>query len=146
MAKKNPAPRADQPKAAPQVPNRKPQQPAAKEPFVMTDKWYIIILMAVVFVVNARTIGYEYTYDDAVFTSKGNLIDIRGMGGLASIPELFTHGKNYCFDKSNNGSYRPLLPATFAIEHAIVGGYNPAFSHFVNLVLACILMNMKLNI
>ena len=140
MAKKTPAPRADQSKAAPQVPNRKPQQPAASTPFVMTDKWYIIILMAIIFVVNARTIGYEYTYDDAVFTSKGNLIDLPDIGGLKCIPALFTHGKNYCFDKSNNGSYRPLLPATFAVEHAIMGDFNPAVSHFVNLVLACILM------
>ncbi len=140
MAKKKPILRAEPPKAQPQVPNKKPQQASAPTPFVMNDKWYIIILMAVVFIVNARTIGYEYTYDDAVFTSKGNLIDLPDIGGLKCIPALFTHGKNYCFDKSNNGSYRPLLPATFAVEHAVVGGFNPSVSHFVNLVLACILM------
>ncbi len=140
MAKKKPIQRAEPPKAAPQVPNKTARQPEAKTPMAMTDKWYIIILMAVVFAVNARTIGYEYTYDDAVFTSKGNLIDLPEMGGIHCIPALFTHGKNYCFDKSNNGSYRPLLPATFAVEHAILGDFNPTFSHFVNLVLACLLV------
>jgi len=140
VAKKKPIQRAEQPKAPPQVPNKKPQQPEPKTPMAMTDKWYIIILMAVVFAVNARTIGYEYTYDDAVFTSSGNLIDLPDIGGFKCIPALFTHGKNYCFDKSNNGSYRPLLPATFAVEHGILGGFNPAVSHFVNLILACLLV------
>jgi len=140
VAKKKPVLRSEAPKAPPQVQTKKPQQPAAPTPFVMSDKWYIILLMAVVFIVNARTIGYEYTYDDAVFTSKGNLIDLPDIGGLKCLPGLFTHGKNYCFDKSNNGSYRPLLPATFAVEHAIIGDFSPTVSHFVNLVLACILM------
>jgi len=145
VAKKQQIPKADQPKQQTVQPNKQPQpasKPAAK---VSQYNWYVIILMAVAFAVNARTIGYEYTYDDAVFTSKGNLIDIRGMGGLAAIPELFTHGKNYCFDKSNNGSYRPLLPATFAIEHSVFG-FNPAVSHFINLVLFCVLIMLLYNL
>ena len=139
MAKKQQVPKIDQskPKASPA--NKQPQQAGKPGAKTRTYNWYVIILMVVAFAVNARTIGYEYTYDDAVFTSKGNLIDIRGMGGLAAIPELFTHGKNYCFDKSNNGSYRPLLPTTFAIEHSIFG-FNPAVSHFINLVLFCVLI------
>ena len=68
MAKKKPVLRAEAPKAPPQVPNKKPQQPAPKPSAGMTDKWYIIVLMAVVFIVNARTIGYEYTYDGVHYT------------------------------------------------------------------------------
>ena len=139
MAKKQQIPKTVQSRQQ-VAPAGKQTQPTVKSAGTgRTYNWYVIILMVVAFAVNARTIGYEYTYDDAVFTSKGNLIDIRGMGGLASIPELFTHGKNYCFDKSNNGSYRPLLPATFAVEHSIFG-FNPAVSHFVNLVLLCVLI------
>ena len=138
MAKNKQTPKAEPPK--PKAPVATKPQPAVRQAAKgVTDNWYIIILMAVVFIVNARTVSYDYTYDDAVFTSKGNLIDISSGGGLACIPALFTHGKNYCFDKSNNGSYRPLLPATFAIEHSVFG-FNPMVSHFVNLVLACVLM------
>ena len=139
MAKKQQTSRSDQSRPNVSAANKQPQQaskPAAK---TRTYNWFVITLIAVAFLVNARTIGYEYTYDDAVFTSKGNLIDIRGMGGIAAIPELFTHGKNYCFDKSNNGSYRPLLPTTFAIEHAFFG-FNPMVSHFINLVLFSVLI------
>ena len=131
------------PKPAPQTqkaqPAAKPQPAAKAAPAMTPDKWYIVILMVVAFAVNARTISYEYTYDDAVFTSSGNLIDISSMGGMSCIPALFTHGKNYCFDKSSNGSYRPLLPATFAVEHSIFG-FNPTASHFINLVLFCVLI------
>ncbi len=90
-------------------------------------------------IVNIRTIGYEYTYDDAAFTSSGNLIDIRG--GMKSIPEIMTHAKNYCFDKSNIGSYRPLLPASFAVERQFFG-FNPQVSHTVNLILFALMIIM----
>ena len=141
MAKKQQIPKADQSRTSATAPNKQPQQ--APKPVVKTRtyNWFVIILIAVAFLVNARTIGYEYTYDDAVFTSKGNLIDLPDKGGLACIPALFTHGKNYCFDKSNNGSYRPLLPTTFAIEHTFFG-FNPMVSHFINLVLFGVLITL----
>jgi len=115
--------------------------PRANEskPFVLNDKWAIILLIAIAVIVNIRTIGYEYTYDDAAFTSSGNLIDIRG--GMKSIPEIMTHAKNYCFDKSNIGSYRPLLPASFAVERQFFG-FNPTVSHIVNLILFGLMIMM----
>ncbi len=108
-----------------------PQPPKVKKAAGITDRTLIMILIAVAFVVNIRTISYSYTYDDTVFATEQTLIGIRG---ISAIPALFTHAKNYNYDKSNTGSYRPLLPITFAIEHEIFG-FKPAISHFINLVL-----------
>ena len=121
-----------QPKAKPQPASRPAPRSGQDNSFVFNDKWATILLIAIAIIVNIRTIGYEYTYDDAAFTSSGNLIDIRG--GMKAIPEIMTHAKNYCFDKSNIGSYRPLLPASFAVERQFFG-FNPQVSHTVNLIL-----------
>jgi len=131
MAQKKQPARNDQPRPQPA------SRPAAlknnqSEPFVMTERWALIILICIACIVNIRTLSYEYVYDDAAFASSGNLIDIRG--GIPAIPEIMTHAKNYCFDKSNTGSYRPLLPASFAVERSL-GGFYPGVSHATNLIL-----------
>ena len=117
---------------------------------------YIIILLAIAFIVNANTINYKYAYDDDVFTTENSCIGIKRLG---AIPLLFTHAKNFNLDKSNSGSYRPLLPITFAIEHEIVmfaiehelfglnpndnkTAFIPAFSHTINLILFCVMLFM----
>lgn len=102
----------------------------------VTERTLILILIAIALIVNIRTTTYSYTYDDAVFTTEKSLIGIRGLG---AIPGLFTHAKNYNFDKSNTGSYRPLLPITFAIEHEFFG-FKPSISHFINLVLFALMI------
>lgn len=106
---------------------------AAASVKTITEKTLIYILIAVAVIVNIRTLSYEYVYDDAAYASKNSLIDIRG--GMAAIPELFTHAKNYNFQKLNYGSYRPLLPITFAIERQFVGGFSPFVSHLVNMLM-----------
>jgi protein O-mannosyl-transferase len=118
------------------VTNRNAAKPVQSKPKGTTE-WHLIgILIAIAFIINIRTLTYNYTYDDAVFTTEQSLIGIRGLG---AIPPLFTHAKNYNFDKSNTGSYRPLLPITFAIEHEFFG-FKPAISHFINLVIFGILI------
>lgn len=97
----------------------------------VTDNRLIIILIAIAFIVNIRTVTYSYTYDDTVFATEATLIGLRG---IKAIPALFTHAKNYNYDKSNTGSYRPLLPVTFAIEHEFFG-FQPGISHFINLII-----------
>jgi len=146
MAQKKQTIRPDQPKAKVQPVTRPASRSNESTPFVLNDRWAIILLIAIAIIVNIRTIGYEYTYDDAAFTSAGNLIDIRAKAPrseylLGSIPELMTHAKNYCFDKSNIGSYRPLLPVSFAIER-MFGEFNPTFSHTVNLILFGLMIMM----
>lgn len=112
------------------------------EPKGFSEKWLVIILMVIAFAINARTIDYGYTYDDSVFTTEQTLI---GLKGIAAIPDLFTHGKNYNFDKSNDGSYRPLLPISFCIEHQFFG-FVPGISHGINLVLFSLLIMVLYNL
>ena len=100
------------------------------------DTWYLALLLSVAFVVNAHTLSFEYAYDDVCFTSKNTLIDTKG---IAAIPQLFTHGKNYSFQGINYGSYRPLLPISFAIEKEFFG-FNPFVSHLLNLILFLLLV------
>lgn len=113
-------------------------QPAPKPSSakVISDNWYVVALVAVAFLINAHTLTYDYAYDDVVFTSRNTLIDTKG---IAAIPELFTHGKNYSFQGRNYGSYRPLLPVSFALEKGLFG-FNPAVSHLINLLMFCLLI------
>ena len=136
MAKNKQTAKIAQPTAKRQIESKEPVKPKKQEPSGSPEKWLIIALICIAFLVNARTINYGYTYDDSVFTTEQTLI---GLKGIASIPDLFTHGKNYNFDKSNDGSYRPLLPISFAIEHEFFG-FKPAISHTINLVLFCALI------
>jgi tetratricopeptide (TPR) repeat protein len=136
MAQNKPVNKTNRPQTKAPVVNTRPDKPENAEPKRSSEKWFIIILMAIAFIVNARTINYGYTYDDSVFTTEQTLI---GLKGIEAIPGLFTHGKNYNFDKSNDGSYRPLLPISFCIEHQFFG-FVPAVSHFINLVLFCLLI------
>jgi hypothetical protein len=139
MAKIKPNSKPIPPQAKPPVANKpipKTPKPENNESKISPENWLLIILIAIAFIVNAHTITYNYTYDDAVFTSENSYIGIKGIG---AIPGLFTHAKNYNFDKSNTGSYRPLLPITFAIEHEFFG-FNPVVSHSINLILFCLLI------
>ncbi len=136
MAKNKQNPKTELPKAKEPVLNRpapKNSEPAKKMP---AERMYLIVLIAIAMLVNIRTVTYEYTYDDAAFASENTLLGIKGM---AAIPALMTHGKNYNYDKSNVGSYRPLLPVSFAIEHDIFG-LNPGVSHFLNLLMFAVLI------
>jgi protein O-mannosyl-transferase len=136
MAKNKQNSKITQPPVKPPAANKPAAKPVKTARVENPEKWFIIILIAVAFIINARTIAYNYTYDDAVFTSENSYIGIKG---IEAIPGLFTHAKNYNFDKSNTGQYRPLLPITFAVEHEVFG-FKPAISHFINLVLFCLLI------
>jgi hypothetical protein len=105
--------------------------PAGK---TLADHWYILILVAIAFLVNATTIGYNYTLDDPYFTTGNPLV----MKGISSIPEFFTHAAYYGVFKYHDASYRPLMLISFAIEKQLVGSFNPAVSHFINLLIFCL--------
>lgn len=54
--------------------------------------------------------------------------------GVEGIPDIFSHnyadgGKNF-----NDGLYRPLTPATFALEISILGKHTQSVSHFINVI------------
>src|SRR5579872_4888235 len=93
-----------------------------------------IILIAVVLIINAPTINYNYTFDDPFFTRSNVLV----MKGIASIPEFFTHAAYYGVYKNQDAIYRPLMLTSFALEKQIVGYFNPGISHLINLFLFCL--------
>ncbi len=133
MAKQKPANRASQPQPT-KTPPVSRSSAATSRPVKaegVSERTLIILLIAIAFIINIRTVSYSYTYDDTVFTTEQSYIGIKGLG---AIPGLFTHAKNYNYDKSNTGSWRPLLPITFCIEHEFFG-FKPAVSHFINLLI-----------
>ena len=87
MAKKKIAP-AVSPVSAKAVNEPVKTQPTAgHEPKAFAEHWYIIILLALAFLINAPTISYDYTLDDPFFTKENPLV----REGMASIPEFFQH-------------------------------------------------------
>ncbi|MCW3122456.1 MAG: hypothetical protein JWQ38_1948, partial [Flavipsychrobacter sp.] len=134
MAKNKQTPRSSAPVAAKAAEPKQP--PVVAQPKVKTlpEYWYIIILIAIAFLVNAPTINYSYTLDDPFFTKENPLV----RAGTASIPEFFKHAAYYGVFKNHDASYRPLLLISFAVEKQFVGDFSPQVGHTVNLVLFCL--------
>jgi tetratricopeptide (TPR) repeat protein len=93
------------------------------------------VALVVVLLIYGKTVGYDFTLDDGLFIQNHSSVQ----KGLAGIPEIFSQGSM----EGNNGSkglqpYRPLTLTTFAMDIAISGG-NPAYSHFVNVLLYVLL-------
>lgn len=134
MAKKKIAPAVNPVNAKAVNEPVKTQPTAGHEPKAFAEHWYIIILLALAFLINAPTISYDYTLDDPFFTKENPLV----REGMASIPEFFQHAAYYGVFKNHDASYRPLLLTSFAIEKEVVGEFSPKVGHFVNLVLFCL--------
>ncbi len=118
-----------QPAAAAAMPTPAPkvlQTPTGTMPV----KWLAIILAAIVLLVNAPTIGYEYTLDDPFFTKDNPNVS----RGVAAIKEFFTHAAYYGVFKHHDASYRPLMLTSFALEKDLFG-FNPMTGHLINLLL-----------
>jgi Flp pilus assembly protein TadD len=96
-------------------------------------KWLAIILALIVLVVNAPTLGYDYTLDDPFFTKDNPNVS----RGLAAIKEFFTHAAYYGVFKHHDASYRPLMLTSFALEKDLFG-FNPMTGHLINLLLFAI--------
>jgi tetratricopeptide (TPR) repeat protein len=140
MAKHKQTPKTNQPKAkAPteqkQISNTNPVKTSLPETNTPKDKWFIIILAALAFLINAATISYDYTLDDPYFTKSNPLVK----EGVSSIPAFFTHAAYYGVFKNHDASYRPLLLTSFAIEKQLFG-FDPKVSHVVNLLIFCALI------
>src|SRR4051812_23288712 len=105
MAKHKQNPRTIQPKVKPPVEQKqnaaagpaKAGQPQAGMP---ADKWFMIVLVAIAFLVNAATISYDYTLDDPYFTKSNPLV----REGISSIPSFFTHAAYYGVFKNHDAS------------------------------------------
>ena len=83
-----------------------------------------------------QTVTFEYTQDDAIVIND-NMFTTEGFKG---IPGIFKYDTFYGYFKDpgktklvSGGRYRPLTPAMFAVEYALIGN-KPWLSHFINAV------------
>jgi len=92
----------------------------------MYTAWVIAVFS---FVLYANTIANDYNLDDELVT-KGHPLTSKGISGLINI-----FSSPYFSDASGNVyEYRPVVLATFAIEHQFFGD-SPQVGHFINALL-----------
>lgn len=97
---------------------------------------FLLVLALVVTVIYGNTLFNGYSVDDNLIVD-GN---VQAEAGFESIPEIFS--TNYLTHGDQQGAYRAIPRATFAIEMEIFGR-NPAVSHAINLLLfllTCLLL------
>ncbi|MBS1619271.1 MAG: tetratricopeptide repeat protein [Bacteroidetes bacterium] len=96
-----------------------------------------IVLLSLMLYGNAVNNGYNL--DDELVTRHHRLTS----QGIAAIPEIFT-SSYYQDNMGYSYEYRPIVLATFALEHQIFGE-SPAVSHFINVILyaLCCLILLK---
>jgi len=91
--------------------------------------FFEFLVFGVSFLVFANSIFNDYNLDDELVTINHRLT----AKGIAAIPEIFS--SPYYQDQSGYAyEYRPIVLASFAIEHDLFGD-NPHWSHFWNVIL-----------
>ncbi|MBI1185449.1 tetratricopeptide repeat protein [bacterium] len=80
------------------------------------------------FLLYAHTYNFKYALDDILIITDNEFTQ----NGFDGLKDIFSHnyadgGKNF-----NDGLYRPLSPATFAMEVDIFGSNHPGISHLIN--------------
>jgi tetratricopeptide (TPR) repeat protein len=96
-----------------------------------------LFIFAFSFLLFSNSIFNNYNMDDELVTKNHRLTS----KGIAAIPEIFT-SPYYQDDAGYAYEYRPVVLASFAIEHDIFGE-NPHWSHFWNVILyslTCVLL------
>ena len=84
-------------------------------------KWHILGLLALVILVFAKTLSFEFVWDDLIL-----LVD-QGVYESASLPQLF-------LTPLNGLEYLPIRDLTYVINYKL-WGWNPLGFHLTNLVL-----------
>ncbi len=102
-----------------------------------TNRWYHVIVFLFSFLLYVNSISNDYNLDDELVTRNHRLTS----KGISAIPEIFS--SPYYQDASGYSyEYRPIVLASFAIEHSLFG--ESAFvSHFINVLLyalVCLLL------
>lgn len=101
-----------------------------------------IILAVFGFLIYANTFGNLYNLDDELVTRNHPVTS----KGLSALPEIFV-SPYYSDSQGYRYEYRPIVLASFAIEHGLFGE-KPSISHFFNvffyIVLILILFNTML--
>jgi tetratricopeptide (TPR) repeat protein len=89
-----------------------------------------ILCALLAFVLYANTLGHDYTVDDGTVISNNTITK----KGISALPEIFTTAYRAGFWDRNEGLYRPLSVAMFAIEWELAPE-NPALGHWINVIL-----------
>jgi tetratricopeptide (TPR) repeat protein len=101
---------------------------------------YTIIVVAVTLLLYANSLSNSYNLDDELVTRNHRLTS----KGISAIPQIFTSpyyedGAGYSYE------YRPVVLASFAIEHQLFGD-NPLVSHFFNVLLYALICVLLLHL
>jgi len=91
-------------------------------------KW-LLIVVTLIFYYNVVFNGFSL--DDKYV----NVNNPQTSAGISAIPDIFT--SFYSYERGNSYGYRPLVRMSYALEYQFTKSYiwNPAFSHFINLLL-----------
>jgi len=108
--------------------NNKTIQQNKVQLFELPNKYVLIILTVFAFILYGKSLFNQYALDDELVVYNNKTID----KGFKALPEIFTSFYSHT-DKMQYG-YRPIVQATFAIEHGFFG-QNPFVSHLINLLL-----------
>lgn len=96
-----------------------------------------LIIVGFCFALYSNSLFNGYNMDDELVTRNHRLTS----KGISAIPEIFT-SPYYQDDMGYAYEYRPVVLASFAIEHSLFGD-NPFVSHLINLILyalCCVLL------
>ncbi|MGB3076098.1 MAG: hypothetical protein WBB36_12285, partial [Chitinophagales bacterium] len=119
----------------------KQRSPAAAKPVtVISEKdqktlrrWLLIICGLFAFLLYANTLMHDFVLDDETAIGKNRFTK----EGISALPEIFSTPYRAGFWDRNEGLYRPLSIALFAIEWQLAPA-NPHFFHWVNVLLYAI--------
>jgi tetratricopeptide (TPR) repeat protein len=91
--------------------------------------WFYIVITLSVFLLYANTLSNGYVLDDFSVIKENNIVN----QGSKNLSEIFKTSYRTGYLNVNDGLYRPLSLAMFAIEWSISPD-NPSLGHFINLL------------
>jgi hypothetical protein len=96
-------------------------------PFNWTPVYFFVILFS--FLLYANTINHDFTVDDGTVIANNNFTK----KGVDGIKDIFTNSYRAGFWDRQEGLYRPLSVAMFAVEYQIGKG-SPLPGHIMNII------------
>lgn len=105
-------------------------------------RYRYVIVFIFSFLIYANTIGNDYNLDDELVT-RNQAVTSAGLG-IENLQKIFTH-PYYQDNMGYSYGYRPLTTLSFTVEHSLFGD-NPHISHFINLLLYCLLCIVLLKV
>ncbi|MEM9023907.1 MAG: hypothetical protein AAGB22_09200, partial [Bacteroidota bacterium] len=110
----------------PAIPANKRVSKTRKKPFQPAWSWAFIPAI-LGFLLYSNTFEFGYALDDELIIVKHKHVQ----AGWQGLGEIFTTNYLNGVDDFNDGLYRPLSPASFAIEQALFGE-KPGITHALN--------------